>query len=274
MMYGLWIASFVSAALLIGVMLKKKLHRDFPIFFAFLVAETSADILNFCLYFVSFPVYYYSYWIGAAITTCLGFAVLNEVFKHIFRPYETLRSFGTALFRWSTMVLLMIGVVMAISSAPSTESPIVNFILIVDRSVRLMQCGLVIFMYLFARQLGLTDGHRVFGISIGFGLTASLHLAVVTAKSLYPDGRVLYIINFLHQVAYVVSVGIWMVYMYRPEPERRKASVLETPETWNYALSAVTNGNGGSAFLPNVVDTVEKVLTKRATHITSDFTAR
>jgi hypothetical protein len=62
--------------------------------------------------------------------------------------------------------------------------------------------------------------------------------------------------------------------MYRPEPERRRASVLEQPETWNYALQAAANGNGGSAFLPSVVDTVEKVLTKRATNITSEFRLR
>lgn len=276
-MYAFWIASWVSALVLIGLVARKKLHREYPIFFAFLVAETAADITNFCTSFVSGisgKAYFYTYWGGIAITTCLGFAVLHELFRHIFRPYESLRSFGTTLFRWSTVVLLMIAAIMMITSVQPTKNLLVNFVWTTDRCVRLMQCGLVLFMYLFSRHLGLTEWHRVFGLSIGFGLTASLQLIVATLFSLFPNLKTLYVLNILNQIAYLAAVIIWMVYMYRPEPERRRAGVLERPETWNYALQAATNGNGESAFLPSVVDTVEKVLTKRATNISSDFRPR
>lgn len=273
-MYAFWISSCVVALVLIGLMVKRGLHREYPIFFAFLLAETTSDITNLCLSFISVKGYYYTYWTGAAITTCLGFAVLHELFRHIFRPYESLRSFGATLFKWSSIVLLLIGTIMAITSAPTMNFPLGNLILTVDRSVRLMQCGLVLFMYLFSRHLGLTERHRVFGISIGFGLTASFHLITVTMLSLFPGRESLYVLNVLSQVAYIASLVTWGVYMYRPEPERRRASVLEQPETWNYALQAATNSNGGSAFLPSVVDTVEKVLTKRATNITSEFRLR
>jgi hypothetical protein len=274
-MDAFWITSWVAAIVLIGLMVKRKLHREYPIFFAFLLAETASDLTNFALSFGSMKTYYYAYWVGAAITTCVGFAVLHELFRLIFRPYESLRSFGATLFKWSSIVLLLISTIMAITSSPVTKYPIADLILTVDRSVRLMQCGLVLFMYLFSRHLGLTERHRVFGISIGFGLTASLHLIVVTCQAfLLENSMALKAMTGLHQIAYLVSVVIWGVYMYRPEPERRRASVLEQPETWNYALQAATNGNGGSPFLPSVVDTVEKVLTKRATNITSEFRIR
>lgn len=272
--YGLWIASFVSASALCGFIYKKKLNREFPIFFAFLAAETASDILNFICSFVSWNAYYYIYWLGAIASITLGFAVLHELFRHIFRPYETLRSFGATLFRWASVVLLLVGAIMAVTSTPIATTPLANFILTIDRSIRLMQCGLVVFMYLFSHQLGLTERHRVFGIAVGFGLTASLHLIAVTFMSVFPGNFFGSIINVIHQLAYLVSVVTWFVYMYRPEPERRRASVVEQSESWNYALSAVTNASGGSAFLPNVVDTVEKVLTKRNNNITSDFNPR
>jgi hypothetical protein len=50
--------------------------------------------------------------------------------------------------------------------------------------------------------------------------------------------------------------------------------VLEQTESWNYALAAATNGDGGAAFLPNVVDTVERVLNKRSISITAEFRPR
>jgi hypothetical protein len=270
--YGFWVISWIGTAVLTAFVWKKKLNRDFPIFFSFLVAETFFDLINFVLNQTAPAAYYYTYWTGVAVTTCLGFFVLQEIFRHIFRPYESLRTFGSTLFRWSTLVLLMVGAIMAFSSSATTLSPITNYIYTIDRSVQLMQCGLVLFMYLFARQLGLTEGHRVFGITIGFGIRAAVQLIAVTIFSQFPStGRVL---NIVIMGAYLVAVATWMVYMYRPEPERRRASVLEQTESWNYALAAATNGDGGAAFLPNVVDTVERVLNKRSMSISSDFRPR
>ena len=163
---------------------------------------------------------------------------------------------------------------MALSSSPATGSPITNYIYTVDRSVQLMQCGLVLFMYLFARQLGLTEGHRVFGITIGFGLRAAVQLVSVTLYSQFPSVLMGRILGIAGMGLCLLAVVIWMVYMYRPEPERRRASVLEQTESLNYALAAATNGDGGAAFLPNVVDTVERVLNKRAVSISSEFKPR
>jgi hypothetical protein len=273
-MYGFWISSWVLAVVLVAFILKKKLNREFPIFFAFLVAGTVSDFINFTASMVSYKAYYLAFWTGSAITTCIGFAVLHEIFAHIFRPYESLRSFGSNLFRWSTLVLLMIGIVMALSSSSLTKEPVTSFIFTIDRSVKLMQCGLVLFLYLFARQLGLTEGHRVFGISIGFGVTASVHLVAITLRSRFPGMASMYVLNIANLVAYLAAVATWMVYMSKPEPERRRATVLEQTESWNYALAAATQGDGGAAFLPNVVDTVERVLNKRSISISSEFRPR
>ncbi len=272
--YGFWVTSWIGAVVLIALIWKKKLNREFPIFFAFLVAETLSDLLNFSLTFTYRHAYYYSYWVGTAVTTCLGFFILQEIFRHIFRPYESLRTFGSTLFRWSTLVLLMVGVIMAVSSSAALRNPIASYIYTIDRSVQLMQCGLVLFMYLFARQLGLTEGHRVFGITMGFGIRAAVQLISVTLVAQFPSMNMARVLNMVSMGMYLVAVVIWMVYMYRPEPERRRASVLEQTESWNYALAAATNGDGGAAFLPNVVDTVERVLNKRSISISSEFRPR
>ena len=261
-----WFAAAWGLIFLVGLMLRKKLHREFPVFFAFVAAECVDSWLGMLVKSVSYKAYFVEYYAVAAVTSILGFAVLREVFLHIFRPYDALRNFGKMLFRWSAAVLILIATVMTISSAPLTNAPIVNFILTLDRSVRLMQCGLVIFLYLFARQLGLTERHRVFGISLGFGVFASVHLMTVTLTALFPavtSSHAMYLLNVPYQLAWLLTVAVWSVYMYRPEPERRRATVLELPESWNYTLAGINNENEASAFLPNVVDTVERVLTRR-----------
>jgi hypothetical protein len=271
----LWMAAAVGLVFLSVLMLKKKLHREFPVFFALVVAECVESWLGMILKAISYKAFYVEYWILASVITVLGFAVLREVFLHIFRPYDALRNFGRMLFRWSAAVLILIAAVMSVSATPVTSTPITNFILTVDRSVRLMQCGLVIFMYLFARQLGITERHRVFGVSVGFGVFASVHLMTVTLTALFPptiSRSVMYLLNVPYQLGWIATVIIWSVYMYRPEPERRRATVLELPESWNYKLTEINNDNTDSAFLPNVVDTVERVLTRRTVPSDSSVT--
>ena len=262
-----WFGTGIGQVLLVGLMLRKKLHREFPVFFALVAAEGLDTWLEMALKHVSPLAYYYEYWGMTVVTSVLGFFVLREVFLHIFRPYEALRNFGKMLFRWSAAVLFLIAAVMTVSASPSAGNPLTAFTFTLDRSVRLMQCGLVIFLYLFAKQLGLTERHRVFGIAVGFGVAASVHLMFDTVVALAPAsglGRVIDILNVPYELAWLVTVIIWMVYMYRPEPERRRATVLELPESWNYTLTGINNDNGGAAFLPSVVDTVERVLTRRS----------
>jgi len=261
-----WVAAAAGLFFLVGLMLRKKLHREFPVFFALVTAECVESCVGMALKAISYKAYYIEYWTLSAVITVLGFAVLREVFLHIFRPYDALRNFGRMLFRWSAAVLILIALVMTLSSAQLTSNPVTNFILTLDRAVRLMQCGLVVFLYLFARQLGLTERHRVYGISVGFGVFASVHLMTVTLTALFPAATspsIMYLLNVPYQLAWLVTVVIWAVYMYRPEPERRRATVLELPESWNYTLAGINNENSAAAFLPNVVDTVEKVLNRR-----------
>jgi hypothetical protein len=264
-----WLAGALGLIFLVVLMWRKKLHREFPVFFALVTAECIDSWIAMPIKAFSYKAFFIEYYAVAAIISILGFAVLREVFLHIFRPYDALRNFGKMLFRWSAAVLILVATVMTISSAPLTNAPVVNFILTLDRSVRLMQCGLVIFLYLFARQLGLTERHRVFGISLGFGVFASVHLMTVTLTALIPAATspsspsMMYLLNVPYQLAWMVTVAIWSVYMYNPEPERRRATVLELPESWNYRLAEINNDTRDSAFLPSVVDTVERVLTKR-----------
>jgi len=262
-----WIGSALGLIFLSGLMVRKRLHREFPVFFALIVAECLDSWLAMLFKAISYKAYYVEYWTLALIIATLGFAVLREVFLHIFRPYDALRNFGKMLFRWSAAVLVMIVAVMTLSTSPATGDRLTSFVFTLDRSVRLMQCGLVVFLYLFSKQLGLTERHRVYGIAVGFGIFAGVHLTATTLMAWFPANEhawAMYLLNVPYQLAWLATVIIWTVYMYRPEPERRRATVLELPESWNYTLTSINNENSGAAFLPSVVDTVERVLTRRS----------
>ncbi len=108
-----------------AIMIARKLHRTFPVFFAYIVFQ----ILNFAILFPIFlyqdspvgpTIYFYAYWIGAAISLAIGFKVIHEIFLDVFRPYHTLKDLGTVLFKWSALVMLLVAMVVAASSSPGT----------------------------------------------------------------------------------------------------------------------------------------------------------
>ena len=89
---ALWFAHPTLQAALVAVMLWRRLHRTFPIFFTYVVFQIVAFALTFPFrdgrYY---EILFYSYWATTAVSVILGFKVIHEVFLDVFRPYHTLR---------------------------------------------------------------------------------------------------------------------------------------------------------------------------------------
>lgn len=259
---SLWVINSIAIALVPAVMLARKTFKVHKIFFAYVAFEALIAWLNLGLYDrAGAEVYFYAFWIGTAGTSLLGFAVLREIFLQIFKPFDALREFGDVLFRWAAVVLVIIAIVMAVTSNHQGISLTCSFLMTLNRSVLMMQCGLVLFMFLFAPHLGLTVRHHIFGIAIGFGLTASVELVGATLFA-YGFGSAP-VLSALKMVAEVSAFCLWSYYMMSPDPDRRVAAGFARAQTWNFELSTLHHATQESAFLPNIVDTVERVLSRR-----------
>src|SRR5437868_4902662 len=181
--YVLWLAHPTLQVAVAGVMLWRKLHRKFPVFFSYIISQ----IVIFC---VVFPVYrlgnytwfFYVYWIGTAVGVVLGFKVIHEIFLDVFRPYHTLKDLVTVLFRWAGLVMLLVAIVVALSHPASPQAPLVQAILTSQRCVRVIQCGLVLFLLVFSKYLGVSWRQHSFGIALGFRAYAGVELAIVALK--------------------------------------------------------------------------------------------
>ncbi len=206
---------FSASAIQLGVlvvMLKRGLHREYPYFFNYTMLRVLSDVILFIVHNQSYTLYYFSYWVSAALSALLSFAVLYEIFQQAFRPYEALRDLGLILFRWSALVILLVAGMWAVTSGhPAQEGSITNAILLAERSVRLMQCGLVFFLLLFSEYLGISRRNLLFGIALGFGLFASVNMLV--ASGLSHAGVVhVSVLRWINSGAYNLSALIWLGY--------------------------------------------------------------
>jgi hypothetical protein len=236
--YVLWFGGTLMQIGVLVAMYRRGLHRDYPYFFNYTVLQVLIEPILFVMQKYSYATYYWSYWVSVALSALISFAVLQEIFHDAFRPYEALRDLSVILFRWSALVVLLVGVMWAITAVHSSQvDTITNGILLVQRSVRLMQCGLVFFLLLFSEYLGISRRHLVFGIALGFGIFASISMLVAAAIS---HGTFVHV-SVLRQVnnaAYDVAIMIWFGYTAFAPARSRVAFASASARTrdLNYAL--------------------------------------
>src|SRR5579864_2268681 len=112
-MYGLWIAHPVLQCIVAAIMLRRKLSRIMPMFFAYIVSQ----IVIFAFLFPTELLgskwsNFYLYWATTAVSAVLGFMVIREIFRDVFRPFPALRDMGSVIFRWAGIVMTAVGLIL------------------------------------------------------------------------------------------------------------------------------------------------------------------
>jgi hypothetical protein len=263
-MQVLW---FFSTALQIAIaylLVRNKSREEFPFFFHYNVFQVLGSVLLFVVYPRSYTAYFYGYWTVSAITAVLGFIVIREVFRNAFKPYEALRDLAGVMFRWTGLVLLLVAVILAFLNSNTGGIPAMNVILSIERSILVMQAGMLLFLMLFSSRLGLTWKHHGFGISLGFGIYALAQLAVNSLRAQFgPSFDPAY--SLLQSCFYALSVSIWTVYLIWPEPARVTAEAAFAPrpvlDRWNEVLAGKKSPEG--AFMGSLEQIVDRVLDTR-----------
>ncbi len=241
-------------------MLWRKLHRKFPIFFAYIIFQ----LANFAVLFPihqrgNYDLYFYSYWIGVVISLAIGFKVIHEIFLDVFRPYHTLRDLGTVLFKWAALVMFFVALVVAAAS-PAGQSPIVQAVVTVQRCVRVIQCGLILFLLVFSKYLGVSWRQQSFGIALGFGGFASVELA---GNALYSGGQ----INnstaaFLYTATYACAILVWLGYALVKAASREAAVNLVMSQRWERSLGDLQRPAAADSLIPMFEGMVDRAFSR------------
>lgn len=246
---ALWIAHPVLELFLIGAMLWRKLHRTFPIFFAYVVFQVLNFLVLFPIYkFGSTTAYFYAYWISMAISLAIGFKVIHEIFLDVFRPYHTLKDLGTVLFKWAALVMLLVAVVVTASSQGAPDSPLVQAVIIGQRCVRVMQCGLILFLLVFSRYLGVSWRQHSFGIALGLGGFATVDLV---GMALFSGGQIRpHTVSLINTTAYSFAIFTWIGYAWLTTTVRTASANMRMSQRWEQGLGDLRNPSGEDSLIP------------------------
>jgi hypothetical protein len=186
---------------------------------------------------ISYASYFYTYWATQSISIALGFSVVYEIYRKVFQNYDAIRRFGGIIFASAAVALLGV-VVLTAASAPGVDVPgIIKAVVLLERSVRLMQCGLLAFLFLLTLFFGLPWRNYLFGIALGFGAFATMELVALAVRS-HMGAIADNALSQINSGAFDGGVLIWVCYLLAPEPAPQYAGLVahNDLERWNQAL--------------------------------------
>jgi len=256
---------------MLRILKQRKLHSEFPVFFRYSLFSVVGCAILLIPFVVSCPQYFYVYWSLTVVTMVLEFGVLYELLVNALKPYSALIDLGKMLFRWAAVFLVLAALLTAFATTGTSSHKITAASELLQRTVRLMQCGLLLLFFGLEKRLGLSWRTHSMSIALGLGIYAGVDLSTT-----YLIDRMPAMTGFFQVFTNLVYFGatlLWTYSLAKPEPVR--GNVLDSPrrlifQRWNEALlthsvrgEMAFAGTGMESFLPGVEQTVERVLARK-----------
>lgn len=253
------------------ILKQQKLRSEFPVFFRYSLFTVVGYAIVLIPFVISCPQYFYVYWALTSVTMVLEFGVLYELLVNALKPYSALIDLGKMLFRWAAVFLVLAALLTAFATTGTSNHKIAAASELLQRTVRLMQCGLLLLFFGLEKRLGLSWRTHSMSIALGLGIYAGVDLSTTYLIDRLPamTGP----LQILANLTYLGAASLWAYSLARPEPVR--SNVLDSPrrlifQRWNEALLTHTArgemafaGSGMESFLPGVEQTVERVLARK-----------
>ena len=209
----LWVAPHVLLAAVAASMVRTRRHRDFPIFFSYLLFE----ILQFCILFamtrmesVPWSTYQQVDLFGRAGSIAFRFAIIQEILEASVARSPSLRKTMAWILRCSAAVLALLAIAFIGSVYSWSVRQMIFPAYAVHQTFNILQCGLLALVFLWHRFLGVKMPHFAAGIALGLGLISGLEPLLDAMKNF----RVVapQVVDLLQMGAYHVSVVLWLYF--------------------------------------------------------------
>ena len=270
--------AFVAMCLgILIVMQRKHLLREFPLIAALLAVQAMGGSMGVVTLFFrqtfgmdrqsAYTVYFYSHWLSLAGEGILRILIIYSVFSLAMKPLQGLHQIGKVIFRWVAAVSVMVSA--AIAVGPHFVSPGYGMTMVIARLTGQIEQGisvltlcLLLFVCFSTKPLGLTYRSRLFGITLGLGVMATVSLIMAAWFSSTGAHSLYSLINIFGALGGVAALSVWATYFILPEPER-KLILLPTTSPfffWNKISEALGDAPGHVAiagFRPDMLAPAE-----------------
>ena len=236
----LWVAPNILFLVLALLLWQRNLAREFPAFFAFAIfgslgqlAVYTADVVPS----ITAEMFWRIDWVNLFLEGILKFAVVAEIFAHVFGSYTSIAKIGKSLIRASGVLLVLAAAIAAGMSPHDSRFGIVSGAHHLEQTIYFIESGLLVSILCIASYFHLSFGRQLFGITLGLGTSACVHLATwaLIANGGFSD-QTRYDLDFLNMATYHLCVLLWFYFLLLPHKVATKSAVSvpeHNLEVWN-----------------------------------------
>jgi hypothetical protein len=193
---------------------------------------------------LAYQIYFYVYWASYALEAILSLLVIYSIFKLAMAPLKGLQTLGMLVFRWVAAISVAVAIGVAISPHISGIKFMVAMVTQLQQTSSILTLCLLLFVCFAIRPMGLSHKSRIFGVSMGLGVLATVSL--VNAAWLSHSPNMYSTISLVNGFAVGLTLLMWSAYFAFPEPKRR---IIVLPTTspflrWNQISMALGDDPG------------------------------
>jgi len=226
LLFGLLVAALLVC--LIVLLWKRRLYREFPFFFSYLISVVLATVMEDAV-FSNADLYFNIYWSFEGVHAVLSLLALYEAFREVFLVfYKTWRGFEVVFPATVLVIVILAAWNAALHPAIQAEQVIV-VLLAVGKVVRYLQAGVFVLFFVLVWILGLDWEEYPFGIVLGFTISAVGAWLAYDVRSEFGT-KFSTFFKYSSPVAYCVAVLVWLAAFRRPPQEPRRWLLGMTPE--------------------------------------------
>jgi hypothetical protein len=202
------------------------LHRKYPFFVAFAGISATTQLILFVADIVPAipgPVWWRIFWADQVAQGILKFALIGEIFSHVFGAYSAVAKMSGFLVRGVGALLILAATLAAAIAPQDGRFGVISGAHFLDQTIYLVETGLLLTIFLYSFYFGLGMSRQIFGITLGLSVSACVHLAtwaVFANAGLPNEKRILF--DLANMGAYHVCVLIWFYYFLVPQKTNRR----------------------------------------------------
>jgi len=240
--YYLWIAPHILLAIFLIWLFRRGWQRQLPIFVGYVVFELVQFIVLFTIFrhYSPFPaaIYKWTLVVGEGIGSILELGVIYELANELLLSRSSL---GSALRPALQIILALLLLGAAIGSGAFSGisvQRVTNVFEMINFSSNLIEAGMVLSLFIFARALRVSWHSWVAGVALGFGVSASIDLVSAALRAEWGK-RAFVAADLTQMAAFHVCVVIWLVSLFladRTPPFTNAKLKVSDLELWDQEL--------------------------------------
>lgn len=216
---------------------------------------------------ITYPLYFTAYWAGYALEAILSLCVIYSIFKLAMAPLKGLQTLGMLVFRWVAAISVAVAIGVAFAPHISGIKFVVSMVTQLQQTSSILTLCLLLFVCFAIRPMGLSYRSRIFGVSLGMGVLATVNLASAAWFAHYSS--MYSVLTIIMALADGATLLAWTAYFAFPEPKRRMIILPTTSPflRWNQISMALGDDPGYVAIggiPPDVFAPAELEIMRRA----------